>query len=364
MSALIFILVIETLGIRIHTNVKIKGLEMFGFELKLGLYVDDLWVVVQPEEEIINEVLVDMENFRKFSGLEINCEKTKAMRFGPCRKTNAKFYTIKQLAWTDDPVKILGIWFHYNYENMVKKNLMEKLNKVENLFQLWSSHKLTVIGKIVIANTLATSLFTYKLSVLPEPTEFFFKKYKNMVLDFIWGGKPHKIRYDQMIQNYEQGGLKLVDLKIKQVALKAKWPVYFGEREVKWFYTGFPVENNLLWECNIESKDVEIWSKKKQISTYKVDIWKSWCEILFEIPEVYEQVEKQMIFGNSLVRRAGKPILNKSLLKTSINHPAKIYKDNGEVKNYEELPSEDKTKLIYCITTQLKPRFQVFGKAF
>ncbi len=38
-----------------------------------------------------------------------------------------------------------------------------------------------------------------------------FKEIKHIVVDFIWEGKTSKIAYDVLIQQTEEGGLKLVD---------------------------------------------------------------------------------------------------------------------------------------------------------
>ena len=110
-STMIFTIVVEALGIKIRNNVKIKGLEMFNFELKSVQYVDDIWVTLEPSSENLNNLLDEIEEFHKYSGLEVNYSKTVAIKFGPCRDTNAKYYTLRQLIWSDKPVKILGIWF-------------------------------------------------------------------------------------------------------------------------------------------------------------------------------------------------------------------------------------------------------------
>ena len=51
------------------------------------------------------------------------------------------------------------------------------------------------MGRICIANSLIASLLSQKLAVLPMPDENFFKKYKKIVLDFIWQKGMHKVQY-------------------------------------------------------------------------------------------------------------------------------------------------------------------------
>ena len=53
--------------------------------------------------------------------------------------------------------------------------------------------------------------------------------YRNMIINFLWEGKRPKIRYEMLIQDHSKLGLKLVDLEIKDMALKAAWPVRWKE---------------------------------------------------------------------------------------------------------------------------------------
>ncbi len=50
-----------------------------------------------------------------------------------------------------------------------------------------------------------------------------FKEVKHIVLDFIWEGKTYKIALDVLVQQSEEGGLKLVDFEdtIKKIESKS-----------------------------------------------------------------------------------------------------------------------------------------------
>ena len=110
------------------------------------------------------------------------------------------------------------------------------------------------MGKICIINALVASLFMQKLAVLPLPADSFFKQYKDIILEFLWEGKAHKVSYNKIIQDYTNGGLKLVDLRAKAIALKAKWPLYYGDRNEDWLYNVANVDHR-VWQYNISAKD-------------------------------------------------------------------------------------------------------------
>ena len=266
-------------------------------------YADDMWVVLSPEAETINALLIELQNFKEYSGLTVNYEKTTAFAVGPCKIEDFKYITKIQLAWTEEPVKILGIWFHKDMKIICQKNFRAALDKARKVTEVWKSRGISGLGKICIVNSLVSSLFAHILMSLPKPNNDFFKEYRQLVLEFIWDGKPHKIRYEKIIQNYNKGGLKLVDLESKYYALNAKWPLYFQEREEKWLYGNF---DHRIWQSNTEHKDVQKICNDLKLSKSNAfrNIWEAWSKIFFEIPEEESAISGQNIWGNSCIKRA------------------------------------------------------------
>ena len=161
---------VETLGIRIRVNyTNIKGIKTEIAEYLAARYADDLWVALEPNSENINNLLEEIENFCKFSGLRINYDKTVAFKLGPCRETDAKYYTMKKLFWTNEPVKILGIYFHPDRKKMESKNYGEKMEKIENILKTWQKRKLNIAEKIVMINALIISQLQFLLMNTPTP---------------------------------------------------------------------------------------------------------------------------------------------------------------------------------------------------
>ncbi len=59
----------------------------------------------------------------------------------------------------------------------------------------------------------------YLASVLHTPDNVI-KEVKQCIVDFIWDGRSSKIAYDVIIQQIQDGGLKLIDFGEKIKALK------------------------------------------------------------------------------------------------------------------------------------------------
>ena len=107
----------------------------------------------------------------------------------------------------------------------------------------------TLFCKIVILNTLINSLFTHYLSALPSPPSMFYQKYKRMVLNYLWGDKPVRIRYERLVQDYNNLGLKLIDLHTKELVMKAAWPCRWAKKErdqITWVFEKLPIKDKCL----------------------------------------------------------------------------------------------------------------------
>ena len=211
----IFVTVVELLGIAIRQNPEIRGITINTTKIKAGQFADDLWTTTEATPQSVNEILKELNKFQKYSGLRINPEKCAVLRLGPFRITQAKFYTMKQLFWSDGPIRILGSQIFPDKKVMMQENYNMILNTVLTILEKWRKCDLTLFCKVTIVNTLINSLFVHKLTALPTPPDTFFVNYKRTILEFVWGNKPARLKYERLVQNYEHYGLKLADLKSK-----------------------------------------------------------------------------------------------------------------------------------------------------
>ena len=93
---------------------------------------------------------------------------------------------------------------------MIKANVIllifdKKLDDLEKILNSWKRRKLTLLGKFNIVKSLGLSKLIYNASVLSLP-ENFGKKVDNIILDFIWDNKPHKIKTNTLIGEKNEGG--------------------------------------------------------------------------------------------------------------------------------------------------------------
>ena len=339
-SPVIFTFVVELLGLAIRQNNSIEGIFIGEAHVKSGQFADDLWASLKASEDNINNILRLLFRFYRFSGLRINNEKCSVLRIGPWKDSDAKFYTLKKLFWSPDPVGILGFKIFPDMDIMIKENFHSMFKKIDKILASWSTRNLTVIGKICVVNSLVNSLFVHKLIALPDPGMEFYKSYKERIMNFIWDGKIPKIAYDKLIQDYDKLGLKLVDMNLKGQALKAAWVTKWtnSNDRMEWLYETLPVKDKRIWECNLKPKDIKDLVNLKNFSTVG-NILYSWSEFNFEpVLATAEEILNTVIWGNSLIRRANKVILDGKLVNSKVDRLMCIYDFvNKRFMRYQEV---------------------------
>ena len=117
-----------------------------------------------------------------------------------------------------------------------------------------------------------------------------------------------------MIQSYKRGGLKLIDLRTKEIVLKCTvvskkieldtqpwWLMLVGKL--------LPLKEIYFWNTNVHGKDVDKICKQGNIKSVSIikDYWKAWANVHFNT-EVGEEVMSQMILFNSNIRFRNMPI--------------------------------------------------------
>ena len=171
------------------------------------------------DEESVEQFLRLLDEFKLISGLEINTSKTEAMWLGCWRDET---YAPSNFKWPKEPICALGIYFSYNTEHANKLNFEENINNLEKTLNGLEQRKFTLLGRINIVNTLGLSNLIYNASVLSIPKHFA-KEINKISFNFIWEGKPAKVKRSTFINENKHGRLKILDLEIMDKALKVAW---------------------------------------------------------------------------------------------------------------------------------------------
>ena len=250
-------------------------------------------------------------------------KKTTLYRIGSLRHTNAMLYNIDQYTWSNEDITVLGVTI--SHEDIINKNYQPLIDKSRKVLNAWYNRGLSLQGKINVVNTLVASLFVYKMMVLPTIPHTIVKCIDNIIREFLWNGKKAKIAY-KILQNPKySGGLNLVNLKNKDIALKATWPAILQHEEdyAKMVYGMLrckKLQEN-IWRCHILPEDVQ---QLKIQNTFWKDVWKSWSEYNYHKGM---RIDNQIIWYNSNIRIKNKPVMWNDVFDRGLLYIHQLYQD-------------------------------------
>ena len=120
-------------------------------------------------------------------------------------------------------IKILAVYYSYekNFENQ-ENFIINLVLKIEKLLKLWRMQNLSIVGKITLFKTLAISKKIHLALVKGIPNSVILELDK-IKKHFIWKNGNPKIRQDTLCKDYENGGLKNVDVMFKIISLQCSW---------------------------------------------------------------------------------------------------------------------------------------------
>ena len=329
LSPYLFIIVAELLAIRIRNNPEIKGIEINGHMQKILQFADDTCLSVLYDPDSVNAVIQTFDSFEHFSGLKINYDKTDILRIGSLKNTDAMFYTQKHINWTNDPLLVLGIKIPQSLADLCQINFPELLVKMKNTTKLWKARNLTLYGKVLISKSLLLSQLVYKLSILPKPSAEFLKDVNTVVSKFIWNDKPARISKNILKQPLEKGGLKFVDIEDQHRGLKIAWVKRILNTQsnlMVFAQTKIPYIEDLIWRCNLHSKDIK---SLFQLGSIWTDILESWCIYNYYEPNNVEDILSQVLWYNSFIRKNNLPFIEKSLFSNGIIYVRDLIDETG-----------------------------------
>ena len=98
----------------------------------------------------------------------------------------------------------------------------------------WSKRNLSVLGRVVVVKSLVLPKLSYIAQMLPNPSSEFIKTLNKDIYDFIWKGKPDRIKRCFFSQSYENGGVKMPNVEMHINSLKINWIRRVASGNQKW----------------------------------------------------------------------------------------------------------------------------------
>ena len=135
-------------------NRDIKGIHLGLAETKIGHYADDTFLTLEHTEASIGAFMKSFLDFGKISGLNINIDKTQAIKLGQidqeiyCPVLNIPYST---------KFKLLGIHFSTNLYEIEEMNFKPKIISIQKIIRLYQWRGLSMVGRITIVKFSSSS---------------------------------------------------------------------------------------------------------------------------------------------------------------------------------------------------------------
>ena len=182
---------------------------------------------------------------------------------GKKRQSKEKLKCASSLSWGTKCFNLLGIDFDTTLERMPSLNYNEALIKVDKTISAWNKRQLTPIGKITVIKSLILSQLNHLFMSIALPNKEFCDKLNRKLYNFLWDGKPDKIKRNIITQTKRNGGLKMPDVYKFIISLKSTWIRRLAQSSespwAKLFQISYgPIENlynfGPLWGIRVNDK--------------------------------------------------------------------------------------------------------------
>ena len=194
-------------------------------EIKLTLFADDMTCFLRDMASYYR-LVVTLQLFSKFSNLQVNSEKTEIFAIGRHFLDQSNFpHKIRA------SIKILGIYFDYNVRSRMKSNFESILKSIRDLLNMWKWRGLTLLGRIQIGKSFIIPEVLSKAALIAV-TEDLIKEINSLIYSFIWKGND-KIKRAALINDIEDGGLKMLDIQLMILAQRTMVLKRFADRQNK-----------------------------------------------------------------------------------------------------------------------------------
>ena len=166
--------------------------------------------------------------------------------------------------------------------------------------------------------------------MLPTPKNII-KELNRLIYKFLWNGKD-KVTRVSVINNYEGGGLNMVDIESMIKSLRLSWlKRIFGENSGAWKnYLNYLLKETgglALFSCNYNTKDLNINSR------FYLELLEWWSQ--FREDNAVDNRWQYIIWNNQEIRINNKPVFYKKYFHYGIQTTRDLRFDLNNIDSYK-----------------------------
>lgn len=337
-SPMIFVLAVEILALRIKQS-DIKGVVLKDKRFVIKQYADDTTLLLSDENDL-KKALDLIDHFASFSGLYINESKTHCMIMGGNHRG------IKDIAGINvvNEIKILGVFFNDAICAMDnEKNWLKRIEVIKSIIIKWQKRNLSLIGKIHVIKTFLLSQLIFIMQSISLP-ETVLEEVNRIFFKFLWKKKYNnkkafeKVKRRVMTNDFNQGGLNMIDIKAMQNSFLIQWGQYYlsdEERDWKVFPDNFfsKVGGAYAFEASVKDHI----SNSYITNMFWKKVLKTWIDApMHETDEQGVVYLSDNVFNNANIVYKGKSIFSPKLIKLGIRYVCDVFRDD-KIMTIEEI---------------------------
>ena len=333
LSPYLFILAIEPLSMKIKLTRDCKGIKFGENTIKIGQYADDTFLLLDGSEKSLRTAISIFDRFRYVSGLKINPTKTKVIWIGSKAGSEEVLCPDKHFMW-DSVFTFLGIEFDVkDINNITELNMKSKITDIKRLLRSYGRRTLTTIGKITVVKTLAIPKLIHIFTSLPEPSPRILNELNILFRTFIWHGKTPKVNKHLIIQDFTNGGLKMVDIQAQIHALKISWIKRLLTTDGDWQelfkteHSEFP-----LWE--LDKRSLLTYSKSIHNQFWR-EVCRDWASLI-DFPSTTSDFLATPIWNTFFITNCNLKKLKTSLIERGCIYIKHLVGENGRFLTRDE----------------------------
>lgn len=229
LSPFLFILAVELLSIYIKNDHDLKGITVFGKEIKITQLADDTAIFLQDKSQV-GKAINNIKKFSEVSGLELNLSKCEILCLYKCNEQTIYNINVKE------NVKYLGIYICKDDKERQNCNFSPKLKKTKNVFNLWTQRDLSIFGRSLLTKAEGISRFVYPALSL-NVDDSVCDEINRLITNFVWKNKRHGVKRNVLTNPRESGGIELLDFKVLNHTFKIKWiKKCLGNPDSLWYF--------------------------------------------------------------------------------------------------------------------------------
>jgi hypothetical protein len=193
--------------------------------LSILQYADDTIIFMDHNLEQAKNMKLLLSTFEQLSGLKINFRKSEMFCYGKAKDCSDVYSQIFGCESGSFPFRYLGIPMHH------KKLLNRDWKEIEERFQkklsCWKGKHLSYGGRLVLINSLLSSLAMFMLFFFQVPKGIL-KKLDYYRSRFFWQCDGHKKKYrlarwSILCAPKDQGGMGILNIELQNKCLLSKW---------------------------------------------------------------------------------------------------------------------------------------------